>query len=267
MVADFYIRSLKDYGRPFHTLMTRAQGVVMERRSDEIEGSYCDCYWDESHHRREILTFVNNPKTVINFWATTQDMECIEVIFNAPHTTLKGVALWGLGIVTGDNRRHTSKLPSEEFDVGVVRGCDINIDQIAEPALYINHDLSRYQQSAPRDIYCAPEKLLYRFISKRLLFFLDTEQRYPLNSANCVVVSPQIGASSGQIAALLNSKVMNWLFERLYRSHKILRSDIETLPLHVGYFDLHDNFDEESYCEFLGIERREDGGYRMNDKW
>ncbi len=260
-VVGSKIKWIKDYGRPFRGLITRAQAIVIENR-EATKGDRCDCYWAGGHHEREISTFVNNPKTVINFWATTQDMRCVETIFNSPHTTLKGAAQWGLGVVTGNNRRHCSSLRSAEFDVGVVRGSDISRGKILEPTLFINSDLSRYQQSAPKEIYCAPEKILYKFISKRLLFYVDRHQRYPLNSANCLVVDRDFGVSGEQIVDLLNSEVINWLFERLYRSYKILRADVESLPLHVGYFDLHDHFDEELYCQYLGIERCECGGYR-----
>ncbi len=248
------VKCMKDYGRPFRGLMTKAQGIVIENLAAESR-DFCECYFDGGFHIRRVSTFVTNPKTVMNFWSTASDMKVIEAIYSIPCSLLKGRVRWGLGIVTGDNRRHCSPVPSPEFSVGVVKGNDIVNGEIQEPSLFINGDLSRYQQCAPREIYEADEKLIYRFISKRLHFCVDRQQRYLLNSVNCVVLGRDFGASCEQVAKLLNSDVMNWLFNSLFHSHKVLRSDIEILPIHTEYFNLHQEFDEETYCNYLGIKK------------
>ncbi len=258
---------LKDYGRAFKGLLTGAQGVVIEN-SEAKEGDECCCYRRRKADimqidMRKISSFSKNHKRVMNFWASTQDMECIDAIYARPHKTLQGASRWGLGIVTGDNRTHCHKTPTPEALIGALRGCDIHKGSIDEPSLFINGDIERYQQSASREIYEAREKLIYKFISSKLVFYADHKQRYPLNSANCVVVDSGFGATHSQIAELLNSDVMNWVFSTIYRSYKILRGDIETLPLHIGYFDEYDKFSEESYCRYLGIEKEENGGYKV----
>ncbi len=251
-ILRLHIESITDYGRPFRTLMTRAQGVIISN-VESTPASLCECKFAKQSYFRRVHSFAKNPKRVINFWATQEDMNRVEQILSTPHSTLNKGAKWGLGIVTGDNKRHCSSTQNKEFDVGVIRGNDITKEGIAPAKIFINKDLTRYQQYAPRDIYDAQEKLIYKFISKRLLFCVDREQRYPLNSANCVVLSKEFGATSQQVADLLNSEVINWLFERLYHSHKILRGDVETLPLHIDYFKYFTTFDEEQYCKYLGI--------------
>ncbi len=255
------IESLKDYGRPFKGLVTGAQSVVIEN-SDREEGDKCWCSFRGECYQREIVSFARIPKKVMNFWATTQDMECMDAIYCRPHKTLEGAAKWGLGIVTGNNKTMCHQEYSPQTPIGVLRGSDIKEGSVEEPSIYISGEIERFQQSAPREIYEAEVKLIYKFISSRLVFYADHNQRYPLNSANCVVVDRGFGATHEQIAQLLNSEVMNWLFSMIYRSHKILRGDIETLPLHINYFEEYDHFCEESYCKYLGIERKERGGYR-----
>ncbi len=243
---------LKDYGKPFKGLMTRAQGVVitnLERQSTDE----CRCTYEEQEFYRTIDSFATLPKRIINFWATPQDMMFVEKLYSASHKTLRGHAKWALGVVTGDNRRHCSTAQNEEFGVGVITGGDIYRGNLLPPTLYINGDLTRYQQSAPKEMYEAAEKLVYRFISSDLVFCVDRQQRYLLNSANCVVVSSELGATAEQVSQLLNSRVINWLFRVLFRSHKILRSDIEELPLHIGYFERYDTFDEDAYCEYIEL--------------
>ncbi|MFI3282465.1 MAG: TaqI-like C-terminal specificity domain-containing protein [Rikenellaceae bacterium] len=254
------VECLKDYGRPFKGLVTGAQGVVVENRMAQ-SGDRCWCNFRHECQMRDVSSFAKLPKGVMNFWATEHDMQIIESIYAHPHKTLnEPTTRWGLGIVTGDNDRFCCSEKIDSECVGVVRGSDISARGISTPTSYISRDLTQYQQYASAQIYEAEVKLIYRFISSKLVFFADREQRYPLNSANCVVVADDFGATSEQIAELLNSEVMNWLFEKLYRSHKILRGDIETMPLHIDYFEKYTHFSEEDYCKHLQIKQVE-GGY------
>ena len=68
-----------------------------------------------------------------------------------------------------------------------------------------------------------------------------------------LIPSSELGITPAQLADLLNSKPMNWLFSKLFNTHKILRSDLETLPIHTDYFKEHSTFDEKKYLEFLGM--------------
>ncbi|MFI3292669.1 MAG: TaqI-like C-terminal specificity domain-containing protein [Rikenellaceae bacterium] len=255
------IECLRDYGRPFKGLLTGAQGFVIENR-EVCEGEKCWCNFRSECNLRDISSFKRMPKRIINFWATAQDMECIDAIYAHPHKILEGSARWGLGIVTGNNRSHCQPTQSAEAPIGVVRGSDIRKGGVAEPSLYISGDTSKFQQSAPRAIYDARVKLIYKFISSKLVFYADHKQRYPLNSANCIVVNSDFGATHEQIAELLNSEVMNWVFSMICHSYKILRSDIEKLPLHIDYFAKYEHFSEDNYCKYLGIAKDENGGYR-----
>ena len=112
-------------------------------------------------------------------------------------------------------------------------------------------------------MYKAKEKLIYRFISSKLIFFYDNKQRFILNSANLLIPSSDLDISPKQLVYLLNSKPMNWLFSRLFNTHKILRSDLENLPIHTDYFKKHSTFDEKKYLEFLNIKETNNGTYRI----
>ena len=65
------------------------------------------------------------------------------------------------------------------------------------------------------------------------------------------------------LAELLNSDFMNWVFAKLFNTHKILRSDLESLPIHSWLLTNMLNFDEARYLEKLDIERHKNGAYRI----
>ena len=84
-----------------------------------------------------------------------------------------------------------------------------------------------------------------------------------LNSANILVPHKDFPIATKMLAELLNSDFMNWVFAKLFNTHKILRSDLESLPIHSRLLANMPDFDEASYLEKLDIEKHENGAYRI----
>ena len=124
-------------------------------------------------------------------------------------------------------------------------------------------DMGLYQQVAPARFYEAKEKLIYRFISSRLVFFYDDQQRHILNSANMLMLHKDFPVATKLLAELLNSDFMNWVFVKLFNTHKILRSDLESLPIHSRLLANASAFDEARYIRQLGIAKAGSGAYRI----
>lgn len=251
---------LIDYGKPFKGLLTKAYAFIL--RKNEPKNTSINCEGSTFKHKRNQDSFVKNPKSILNFWACKEAAEVIERIYFLPHTTLRGNAKWGLGIVTGNNSKFCISTQEEGY-VPVFKGSDITPKGLKEPTNFIPSDFSKYQQVAPLELYLADEKLIYKFISSKLVFYSDTEQRFILNSANFLIPSKSLSITCQQLADLFSSDFMNWLFTSLFNTHKILRGDIEQLPIHHGYFDVETSFDEEAYINFLGLSKSANGAYRI----
>lgn len=74
--------------------------------------------------------------------------------------------------------------------------------------------------------------MIYKFISKKLVFAYDDKQRLTLNSANILI--PSLPEMSIKVAlAFLNSAVFQYIFEKKFSTLKVLRGDLETLPFPV----------------------------------
>ncbi len=129
--------------------------------------------------------------------------------------------------------------------------------------MFIPGDLSLYQQVAPKELYQAKEKLIYKFISSKLVFFCDTKQRYILNSVNLLIPNEDFPISQIQLSKILSGKVMNWLFKNIFDTHKVLRSDVESLPIHSDYFHKHSTFSDVDFANYLGLEELESGSFRI----
>ena len=89
-----------------------------------------------------------------------------------------------------------------------------------------------FQQVAPEYKYRVPEKLIYKFISNKLIFAYDKDRSLTLNSAN--ILLPKIeGYPIKIILAFLNSKFYQFIFIKKFNTHKVLRGDLEKLPFPV----------------------------------
>lgn len=244
LFLSFSIQEIKNYGKAFNRVQSRAYSIIVENltpnRSHQIR-----CIEEGEGHFRPQSSFLKNPLLILNTWTTNKEQNVVNKLFKLPHCSLKDNADWGLGIVTGDNQ-NKCKLKFEEGLVPIFRGKDITPDKLSAPTRYIDPDLSRYQQTASPSIYYAEKKVIYRFISERLIFFCDTKQRLILNSANALVLRKNFPISDEQLVSLLNSRIINWLFSKVFRTHKILRKDLESLPVYTSHYT-ENIFNEESF--------------------
>ena len=146
-------------------------------------------------------------------------------------TTLKGNADFALGIVTGGNKDYITHKKTDSNEM-ILKGADIYKFKFQETDNYISFLPETFQQVAPTHYYRAEEKLLYRFISNQLVFAYDNKQTLSLNSCNILI--PHIpGLDIKYIAAILNSRISQYIFNKKYNSIKVLRSHIEELPIPI----------------------------------
>ena len=142
---------------------------------------------------------------------------------------LKGNAVFALGLVTGNNKKYLSSQKTGSME-RIYKGSDLCKYRAKDPSQYIEFKPDAFQQVAPEAYYRAPEKLLYRFICKQLVFAYDNRQSLSLNSCNLLI--PQIeGLSIRYILAVLNSRVAGFYFTNRFHSVKVLRSHIEQIPI------------------------------------
>lgn len=249
-----------DYGKPFKNLVTKAQGIVIENKASNPQ-DFIECCVNNNVYIRSIKSFLDNPKQIFNFWINEEEAEIINHLFSIKHITLKNKAIWGLGIVTGNNKKYCINEPVDGY-IPVYKGSDITKLGLKVPDTFILNDFSKFQQVAPFDLYNAKEKIIYKFISSDLCFYCDTEQRFILNSAN-FFIPYNIGITAEQLTTLLNSEIINWLFKKLFSTHKILRGDLELLPIHIEYFKFYNDFSEEHYLNYLQLSKTNNSTYRI----
>lgn len=155
------------------------------------------------------------------------DIDIITKVKSKGVCSLRGSS-WALGIVTGDNKNKLKKRQDNDTEP-IFTGKEIEQYRLKQPQNYIKYVRDEFQQVAKDEYYRASEKLVYKFISKRLVFAYDDSQRLFLNSANILIPNVD-GMSIKSVMALLNSDLYQYLYMSMYGELKILRGNLEELP-------------------------------------
>lgn len=259
-LLEYEIVTLIDHQKPFLGLQTRAQSIVLKKTEPSCD-HIISCEYEKNSINRVQQSFRSSPHAIYNFHIPENEVEILDYLFKIPHDTLEGNATWGLGIVTGNNSKYITNANQDGY-VPVFKGADILKGGFKEPTNFLIDDFSNFQQVAPLHLYKSPEKIVYRFINTDLVFSYDDQQRYFLNSANFFILKKGFGVSHEQITFLLNTELLNWIFKNVFRTHKILRSDLEKLPIYTGFFNDCNEPTEMALLDYLGVERN-NGTYRL----
>lgn len=259
-----------DYGKPFTTLISKANAIIVRNSPANAEHDNVQCCNAQGQSVRTTKSFRANPRTMYNISATAHEQAVLSHMRALPHITLGQGVRWGLGIVTGNNKAWLRDSPAQGY-MPVLKGSDIQKKGIKAPSCYIPTDLSLYQQVAAPALYTAPAKILYRFISTNLVFFYDTEQRFMLNSANMLITPPSFPIAMPTLTDFLNTRIINWFYKKLFETHKVLRSNIEYLPIYADFLQTQGKGKQEEGCsedkllDYLGIIALPCGGYRLRE--
>ena len=260
---------LINHNKPFKGLQTKAYSFVVKNNNHLTN---VQCRIDNNYHSRKQIDFINNPNRIINFDTNQSESLVISHLYSYPHETLADKARWGMGIVTGNNAKHLSEIKKNNFNP-IYKGTDIEKGNIKKAKFYIFDDFSRLQQTADKKLYLIQKKIVYRFINANLIFALDGKQRYFLNSANFLILNQhasflgnKLAITEEQLVFLMNTEIMNWLFKKLFRTHKVLRYDLEKLPIFSDFFKAHHHYFEQDLNQdlnqYLNIEKH-NGTFRV----
>jgi len=230
LVGETAIKRIKYLDRLFKNVFTPVIRLDIEKRKPQ-SGSRVEAEKAGIVNKIEQERLKNNPDYIFNIFTDNTDIEYFDKTYRLKHTTLKDKADWALGVVTGDNKKYLSE-EKKDGNEPILTGKDIRKFLTSTPKNFIEFRVERFQQVAPESKYRAKEKLIYKFISKELVFSYDNNQTLTLNSANILI--PRIEDYPVKtILALFNSTLYQFLYQKKFGTFKILRGDIEKLPLPI----------------------------------
>lgn len=174
----------------------------------------------------DIKTIYETENLIFNL-LSDDDLSIVRIVKNMGKFSLQN-SIWALGIVTGDNK---GKLFPECLAgmEKIYTGKEIQPYVLRPAQNFILYDRANLQQVAKEEIYRSPEKLVYKFISNKLVFAYDDSSSLFLNSANILI--PAIPSMSTKaVMAFLNSSLYQFLYIKLFGEVKILKGNLTELP-------------------------------------
>ena len=217
------LRSITKYDDTFSGVVTKY--VDIECGTESAKRTFC--FFSSGHKKQIDFETICETKNLIFNFLSAADVSIIRAIKNKGCYSLKD-STWALGIVTGDNKEKLFSEPRTNAEK-IYTGKEIQPFTLKPAKYWLIYDRNNLQQVAKEEIYRAPEKLAYKFISDKLIFALDNSQNLFLNSANILI--PAIpNMSLKTVMAFLNSTLFNFVYTKLFGGVKILKSNIMELP-------------------------------------
>jgi site-specific DNA-methyltransferase (adenine-specific) len=164
IILSYKLLEVYDYAKPFKGLLTRAQSFII-KNSNYQDDNLVECKYGKEIYFRKQSSFKKNPKSIINFFTKQNESDIIDYLFSLKHSTLKDKAHFGLGIVTGDNKRFCKDKPDDGY-LPIYKGSDITKEGLKEPSTWIIDDFSNFQQVSNLEYYYTDKKILYKFSFK-----------------------------------------------------------------------------------------------------
>lgn len=217
------ITSITIYDDMFSGVTTKYVDIECKKNTIQNQFSVYTC---GNKRTVDIKTVYETENLIFNL-LSDDDISIIHIVKDKGKFSLQN-SIWALGIVTGDNKRKIFP----KYNAGtekIYTGKEI-MPYVLRPATkYILYNRAKLQQVAKEEIYRAPEKLVYKFISNKLIFAYDDSSSLFLNSANILI--PNIPSMSTKtVMAFLNSALFQFMYIKLFGEVKILKGNLIELP-------------------------------------
>ena len=179
---------------------------------------------------------ISAPDYFISYNVSENDDNILNKIYSAKSVKLSANTKFALGIVTGNNKKyvHETKATNEE---AIFRGKDILPYKLKSPEVFINFTPEVFQQVAPIEMYRS-KKIVYKFISDKIVCAIDCNSLV-LNSAN-VIISNDYPMEI--LVCLFNSPIYSFVYQKKFKSKKVLKQHFQDFPLPVLNSDLTKSF-------------------------
>lgn len=230
LLSSVTIKKIKHLDRVFKNVFTPVVRIDILKGPSKQEVEF-QAERDDDLYTVKQSRLSKNPDYSFDVFTGGQDLALLKKFYDLQHKTLENNAEWALGVVTGNNQKYLLDKPIKNSEP-ILTGKEIKKFIHHQAKNYVVFEPDRFQQVAPEDKYRADEKLVYKFISKDLVFSYDDGKTLTLNSANILI--PKLkDYPVKSILALLNSVPYQFIHQKKSGSIKILKGDLEKLPMPI----------------------------------
>lgn len=226
ILDQFSFERIKFYGKSFSGVFSDIVFIQIKndkKINDKVHVILQDSFYINQQH------FIDN-NYIISISEQTEN-NYIDDYYKVPHMTLN-TASFNLGIVTGNNNFFLSDTPKKDT-LPILSGKEIEPGKIIyKNQKYILNLLDKIQQK-PKNSYFLKNKIIYKFISNKIITAVDYSGILTLNSANFFIPDNK-DCSLEYISAILNSEIMQKIHKiKNGNPLKILKQHLRILPIFI----------------------------------
>ncbi len=185
----------------------------------------------------EQTSFANNHNVTFKVTASSDDDGLIEKI-KSDTSFIKSFATVNQAIALKGSRERwvADKKLAQNYKKVLVGGKNINRYGLEWDGTYLNYTPEAIHSCKREDIFLSKEKILFRRVSDKIIATIDSSQYYGLHTLVVINLKEKPPVNLKVLTALLNSKVLNYYYKKVFGSTKTVFSEIgakqvELLPI------------------------------------
>ena len=247
LIDNFDILAVDFYGKSFDGVLSDIITLTVQKSHNENN----QIMWIDENKKNLPQIYLKNNNYILSFLDKSDEFSQYEKI----DTVFLKDCVFALGVVTGNNEKFLRKEKQDGYK-RIISGKEVYPGMIDYSACkYILDEPSKYQQKPPMDLF-NKKKIVYKFISKRLVTAVDNTGSLTLNSSNFFILN-DIGVTEEYVSALLNSEAINSIYMKMNGNPlKVLKKSLQELPIFV--FDLETQVTiEDNYVNGRHLENEE----------
>lgn len=226
MLENSFLKEIEYFGKAFTGVLSDIVSIYILNKKDHNTDILLK---DKIGHKTLSQSSIVKPDYIISY-INKDEQDYLKRIYSLPHITLN-TSTFALGIVTGNNKKFITEEMQPNF-VPFISGKDIGVGTINYDKLkYLLNSPEKYQQK-PNMSFFKQKKIIYKFISNKIISAVDDKGLYTLNSANIILLDSQLEISAEYVSAILNSDIINKIFQQKFNSPiKILKGQLQEMPI------------------------------------
>lgn len=212
---------------PFANAVVENVTLIIE--NDKKDNYEINIYKDDLKSTQLIKTknkidFLNQE----NFSYSFQSNEIVDEVFSKQYLTLGDFCHINQAIALKGDKSKSLKDQNEEGKYyKLLDGRNINKYSVHWNKVYLDFNLKRIHSCKRKDIFESTEKLMFRRVSENLIFAYDDKQYFALNTIVVLNKKEGVEIELKYLLALLNSKLINYLYKSKFKSTKKVFSEIQ----------------------------------------
>lgn len=156
----------------------------------------------------------------------------LQKIINANYQDLiKYVEINQAIALKSDRMKSLTTNPDDGEFYKVIDGRNINKYSTRWNGVYLKYELNKIHSCKRKDIFLSDEKLFCRRVSSNLICSYDNEKLFALNTLVVINLRKESPYKLKFILALLNSRLLNYIYKNKYKSTKKVFSEIQARSL------------------------------------